>query len=257
MTITVDWLLGSAVVPSAGYAYTINGTGYGIAAGTFYLDDPTNSRSAIYQLEADLVTEGITNASVFLTQAGYVKITGDVNFAIVWTDTAFRDLLGFTGNIGSTQSATASLYSPLFWSPGYQGTPAYSPGGIVGTKINDTAHTVSPSGQTGQATKHTTRIVQRYDWNMVYIDRVWTTDEDGLGGEFRRFYDDVLSAGQRFKLYPAIAEDRTSTSAASLTTPLGPYKIPKNDDQWYRRQIASADLRSSISIECYQTAEAS
>lgn len=255
MTVSVDWLLGSKVLPA--YSYSISGTGYGIAAGTYYLDDATASLSMLAQFETDMDTEGLTNASVHLTEAGYVQITSDTSFTVTWTDTAFRDLLGFTGNIGSTTSATASLYSPLFWSPGYRGTPLDSPGGIVGTKVKDTAHTVSPSGQTGQATTHNTRVVNRWQWQMVPIARVWTTDKDGLGGEFRRFYDDVMCVGARFKLYPAIGEDRTSTSAVSLTTPLGPYKIPGNKDRWYNRQIADADTRSEITIEVYQTAEVS
>jgi len=256
MTFKADWLIGEGVIPTGGYAYKINGSDYGIAAGNYYLYDSTGTRSMLQQLEDDLATEGITNASVFMTEAGFVRITGDVNFAIIWTDSGFRDLLGWQATIASTQAATAPLKSPLFWSPGYPATPANSPGGVIGDKIYDTAITASPDGSTMQATRHHTQNTQQLTWNMVPSARVWTTDENGLGGEFRKFYDDVLSKGYRCKHHVLIDEGTGTTDVtASLASALGPYKIPRTFDGWWNRSIAMSDTRSAITIDLMKTAE--
>jgi len=256
MTFKADWLIGEGVIPTGGYAYKINGTDYGIAAGNYYLYDSTGTRSMLQQLEDDLATEGITNASVFMTEAGFVRITGDVNFAIVWSDSGFRDLLGWQATIASTQAATAPLKSPLFWSASYPANPGNSPGSIVGDKVYDTAITSSPTGSTMQGTRHHTRVTQTLSWNMVPNARVWTTDGDGLGGEFRKFYDDVLSKVYRCKHHVNVNEGTGTTDVtADLANALGPYKIPRTVDKFWNRAVAMSDTRSAISFELVKTDE--
>lgn len=258
MSFKSDWLIGEVLIPTGGYAYTINGTSYGVAAGNYYLYDSTGTLSLLQQLEDDMDTEGITNASVFLTEAGYVRITADDNFAIVWTDSEFRDLLGWQATIASTTAATAPLKSPAFWSPAYPGLPGKSPSGMSGAKVYDTAITFSPDGQTGQSTRHHTSTIQNLSWNMVINSRVWTTDDTGLGGEYRKFYDDVLSKTYRCKHYVNVDEGTGTTDiTGSLPTALGPYKMPVAKDDWWSRSVTMSDTRSAISLDLVKTAEIS
>lgn len=255
MTWPTDVLIGSTLIPTAGYAYSINGTVYGIATGYYYLYDATDADSILAQLEADLLTEGITNALVFLTEAGYVRITGDVNFTIIWTDSEFRDLLGFTATVGPTQAATASLRSPLIWVPSFPGEPGLSPANIHGTPIYDTAITVSPSGQTSQFNSHNTATHQEWRWAMVPQARVWTTSQAGLGGEFRKFYDEVLRKGRQHKHYTGVEEGTGSTAMAFSGSTLGPYKLRRTLDEWWNRQVPSSDRQTSITLDVQKVAE--
>jgi len=255
VSFTSDWLIGS-VRSMPAYAYSVSASVYGIAAGDYYLYDAANSRSMLYQLEEDIEDKHPgQGAAVFLTETGHVRITCGVAFSITWSDVEFRNWLGFNSDIVSQTAVTASNKSPLFWSPSYPGTPKHSPYGIDGTKIYDTAITESPSGQTSQATRHHTKTVQGWSWTMVPIARVWTTDGDGTGGEFRRFYDEVLSKLARFKFYTNITEETTSTTAFTPGVVLGPYKARGPVDDWYSRGIPGADTRSPISIDATKTAE--
>lgn len=245
-SIYTSWLVGAINFGSA-QDYTISGTGYDVAAGDYYLRDATAGRSLLAQIQADMTAEGLANASVFVDQSGYVHLKSDDSFTVTWTDTALRDALGFTSNITSTTNATAQKHSPLWWSPGWPETPA-TPVGVDAYPVPDTQITSSPTGLTTKHTTHHTAYWQEWNWASVPVSRVWTAAENG--GEFRRFWSEVLQPGYRFKLYSDIQENVGSSTAVIWTSAQGPYKTRDIDPTWYNRgAIALSDVISDIEVK--------
>lgn len=248
MSVTAAWLIGS-VEDMPEYDLSITGGGGGatsIATGDYYLYDAVTARSLVDQLEAAMDGESITGASVFITAGGCVRIEASISFTITWTDTALRDLLGFTATVGPTTGATASNKSPLFWSPAWQETPE-APQGVQGVPVRDVQVSSSASGLTMRHRVRTTRTRNRFQWRNVAIDRAWTTAE--AGGEYRRFYDDVVKVGQRFKLYGGVTETTGSSTVFSSSYILGPYKQGKPTPGWWRRVDPSRDQLSNVDLK--------
>jgi hypothetical protein len=254
VSFTTDILIGS-IPDLPAYAYTINGTAYGIATGDYYLYDSTDSRSILAQIVADAATEGITGFAAFLTEAGYVRFTATDSFNFAWTDSDFRDLLGATAGTGASTDWTATNKSPLYWSPAAPGTPTDSPANVQGAPYYDGQFTMSPSGATSMLTRHNTQTRQGWTWRMIPQSRIWTTDITGLGGEFRRFYDVCLSLRYRYKHYTSVSEGTTSTAMSFGGSTLGPYKLRKPIDGWWNRQVSHADTQTSISFDVIKVGE--
>lgn len=252
MSFYTSWLIGATNFGSA-QTFTINGTGYQVDAGDYYLRDATASRSLLDQVEAAMIAEGLANASVFLDQSGYVHLKSDDSFAVVWTGTDLRNALGWTGNIASTTDATAPRHSPLWWSPGWPETPTKTPVGAESYPVPGKSITASPSGRTRKTTIHHTAEWQEWTWKQVPIDRVWVPPYSN--GEFRMFWETVLNPGFRFKLYSGeplsgIQENPGSPVEVVWVTAQGPYKDrdPKSHDWYNRSSFPGVDSITDIEI---------
>ena len=254
MAFDSSWVIGSQEdVPDQ--TITVNATPYVLSGSSWYLHDSNDSLNWMAQLEGILDNE-VANASVRLSENRHVRITADDAFAIIWSDsTETRDAMGFNASVGSTTDIVATNISPLFWSPSWPERPA-TPDDIDGWTVKDTVTTSSPSGQTVRTTQHWESTLQEFDWAQVPIDRIWTVTP-GLGGEYRRFFDDVLEPGVRFKLYSDVLESASSTTDAVLGDALGPYKLRggRRNYAWYNRAIPNADQNTNIKIRCQVTDE--
>lgn len=243
-----SWLIGS--VEGASFSVEINSSTYTFAQGNWYLKDGTASRSIADQLQTHLVTAGATNASVFFTPSGRMRITADVAFSLTWTDTALRDYMGWTANISSSTASTAGGKGQLFWSPGRPETPLSTPAGVASYPDDDTVHTASRTAKTTTATENHVRDLQEYLWKVVPSSRVWTADEDG--GEFKVFREKVLRPRYRFKMYRQIDEDTSDTTTSqAIGTAIGPYKARELKPDWYGRVVPNSDALSDIELKLW------
>ena len=246
------WLIGSEE-DFPDQTITVNGTPYILSGSSLYLQDANNSLSWAKQFQ-DVLENEVANPSVRLTENRKIRVTADDAFAVVWSDAdETRDALGFQASISSTTAVEATNISPLFWSPSWPEAPA-TPDNLDGWDVKDTVVTSSPSGVTQKVTQHWESTVQSFAWTQVPIDRIWTVTP-GLGGEYRRFFDDVLEPGIRFKLFSDVTES-TLTTDAVLGDSLGPYKLrgPRNY-RWYNRAIANTDSNTNISFLCQVVSE--
>ncbi len=250
MAVTSSFVIGS-VEDLPAYAVNIGGATTTVT-GDYYLWDATASRSLCDHFASVMATAGVTNPDVFITESGHVRITADTSFTIIWSDSTLRDIFGFTATTGPTTGATAPNRSPWLWVPGWPETPA-SPVGTSGNKVKDTIVTSSASGLTSKFTTRTTKTRQKFSWRHVAQASVWTTSESG--GEFRKFADDHLDLGYRFKLYSGCTLDSTSNTEFSSTYTLGPYKV-ENPGQWrFQREDPARDAHSPIEIACCLVSE--
>lgn len=255
MTLVSSAVLVGSVESMPARTVTIYGSPVTVAAGDYYLRDATGARSLLTAFTAAMTAAGLASTTAVVRRNGKIRIAASGTFAVVWTDTVLRDLLGFTGNLSLANNYTAPNVSPLLWLPGWPET-SETPIGTAGHKIHDTKIVRSASGKYMSFATHHVRVENRLSWDAVPISRVWTAAE--AGGEFRRFYDDVLVAGQRFKLYSGATQEidlADSSTDMTWTTPLGPYKLAKVDGRWYERGIKNTDLVSPVEFDVGQVEE--
>ncbi len=242
------WFIGS-VPQLASQGFDIDGVGKVISQDDYYLRDFTAALSLIDEFETQGQTT-VASLSVFITKAGFVRMTASGNFTIDWTSAELQRLLGFTqGNLSGDDNYTADSYSPLFWSPGWPETPDDSvPVGDVGSPVSDTVVTMAADGTT-VFTTNVSREHNEMSFASVPKDRTHTSAR--LPGEYIDFWLEVLLKGFQFKVSIQIDEDRTSIAAASFGLGLGPYKLrarSKPIKPGHRRERKDNDNLWSISV---------
>lgn len=204
---------------------TIDGSPETFAAGDYYLRHATGSLSAMATLQALLIAAGVTGATVVLLENLYVRISATPTFAITWTDTELRDMLGFTGNLAGQTSYTAARRSPYLWSAGWPAELA-TPSGVGSYDDEDAVVRPSADGADQELDHFVTHGLQEASYDVVPLSRYMLADlalADGLN--WRTFRRQVLVANARFQLYELITEDMASTDPITWVDALGTYKV--------------------------------
>lgn len=249
MSFQTAWLIGQNN-STASFDVTVNGGPVSVAAGAYYLDDASASRSLV---QAFAAASGLT---VKVLESGKVRISDGAPFTVTWgagTGAVLRGLLGFSADIAAT-SETAPIQSPLLWSPTYK-AQSFTPPGVDAYPVPDTQVVASLTARTVEHVTNFTQERQEFSWDAVPIERVWPLSA-GLGvTAYRYFWSDVLQGGERFKMYE-VTEDPSSTTPATLGTAQGPYKMRNIEPKWYSRQIPNADIVSPINLEAVKVDEA-
>lgn len=255
MSIQAAWLIGSE--KSMSYSVTIAGSAQTIS-GNYYLYNATSSLSLLSAWVTAATAAGLASATAVLTQDRKVKIGNGANFTVTWTNTTFRDLLGFTGNLSGASSYTATNTSKLLWSPAKPLRPELSPWGTTGIERPLIFLSQSPNDGSTFAVVHGSRTDQRWSAEMVDTDRVFTSSE--AGGEWVTFFATCFSLGYNFLVYRDVTEVDGGTTTATLSNPLGPYVIapPSRSAGWdyvRSRGFEWVDKRANISISCRDAPE--
>ena len=249
MSFQTAWLIGQNT-SSAAFDVTVNGGPVSVAAGAYYLEDASASRSLLQTFAA------AAGLAVELLDSGQVRISDGAPFTIVWgagTGETLRNLLGFTADVAAT-SEIGAIQSPLLWSPTYK-AQTYTPPGVDSYPVPDTQVVASLTARTVEHVTNFTQDRQEFNWDAVHIERVWPLAAGQGLTAYRYFWADVLQGGERFKVYE-VTETTGGTSTVALGSPLGPYKLRSIDPKWYTRQIANADIVSPIRFDAVKVDEA-
>lgn len=253
-----DWLIGSYPdFPAQSIAVEDElaaSEAQSVATGDYYLIHPTASLSLADQLKAAVnAHSNISDCDTEIMESGKIRIwrTGASNFAITWTNTTVRDVLGFTGNLTGASSYVASK-SAYWWSANRKASPTMSPLGIAGKIVSD-AVVGSAGDATTRVAENNTYRINNYFWRYVPVARIWTSSE--AGGEWYAFHDAVIRKGRQFYLWPDVDEDSTDdATSVTLANGLGPYKAAKIN--WdYSREIVNVDRLARIDLPVIQVTE--
>lgn len=180
-----------------------------VAAGDYYLYDDGSSFDLLAAIATAINAHSIvTGATVEILDNLLVRIASATSFALTWpTDGVLRDLLGFTGNLTTATSHTATNISPLLWSPGKRASTA-ARFGADGTPVVDAAWAQAGPGRV-YATSHNEYRKQTLSWRYLLNARVWTTSEEN--GEFIAFWRNVLIKARPFKVWRNLTEGSGSS----------------------------------------------
>ena len=257
MAIETSWLIGSAYLPTQNL--TIDGNPYTIPAGNYYLYHPTGAISLITTLDNILEDAGVQGHNVVIQKNRHVAVLYDEGweFLMSWpANNILRDLLGFADDIGqSPPSDVAATISPLLWSPGKTESPQESPFLCLGRTVYDTRFGTAPDG-TQVADSHHSQVVNTYTWSHVAAGR-FQTPNLGFGGQYVRFFDQVLRRAGKFHLWHRVDEDTNSSDAVDfdLYDSLGPYgyRPTRGGVTWDFQRSAgftTVNRYNNVSLDC-------
>lgn len=85
---------------------SVSGTPYTLAHGTY-----PNIAAVCKEINTK------TSLTVTFSSSFHVVLTSGTTFSVTWTDTALRDLLGFTGSLSSASTYTATYTPEMCWCP--------------------------------------------------------------------------------------------------------------------------------------------
>lgn len=253
--VTSSWLVGSMQVAATSFSVGLDVCTP--TAGEYYLRHATAAISLIDHLATVIAAATGASCTITITRARHVRIALGAAATITWgSATALRDLLGFSGDQGSSSTHTATLISPLLWSPGYPGT-AKTIVGVTGYTQQHTLRYKSDDGTRTYTHRYSTETWQDLAWTHVLVSRMRHASIGG--GTFHEFFEQSLALGYRCTHYEAITEDSSDDSTdVTWTTGRGPYVLRDGfDADWYRRVIPSADVACSLTLPLHSPAELS
>lgn len=238
-------LIGSAYLPAQTMIF--GGVGVEVPAGTWY----PSSDSVLGALQSALATAGLSGASVRLCNDGLIRISGTgLAFSLNWTSaTELRDMLGFTSNLSGSASYVATYPSPQIFIPGYPATRSVSEG-LPGYDVDDARTEIDRSGTIVQTTYYHTQVWDELSWSPLPLSKITTEDvsQPASNGTWRRFRRVVLLRNHPFRFYE-IAEVDGTTSAITLPTRIGTYKVRSVPKDVLDRRIANSNNLWGISID--------
>lgn len=233
---TTDFFVSSR--PWTTQSPVINGGAEDVTAALngLYLEHPTASLSMLARTVVAMTAGSIASAAAFITEAGYVRLTGGANFTIDWTGaTVLRDLLGFTANLSGAAAYTAPNRSPLLWIPGKIVTFERSPRGTRGEPKLDISATIGTGGNMTTRQEGSATQTQRFSVRHIPKAKFWAS-QTAVAGEYRHFWESELTPLRRFILLMNVTVGTSTTASAgySLSTHVGPYYYDLSDQSTHR-----------------------
>lgn len=200
MTVTtIDGYVSAAITVPSGVTLSATTNAGGptsvtITAGTYTSISVFRSQVAT-DLEAQRTITGGSWQAAFESAADNGLVTLQTSnasaFSITWTSTDLRDILGFTANITSQTSVTATNQAKGFWRPD---CPIYVESGRYKSsapRVTDAHQTESPNGL---AITHVGNVKYRYRgirWSHVPMHKVWVIDEGTANESLEQFMIDT------------------------------------------------------------------
>lgn len=240
------WFIGSITV--TGQDFTVDASGVGVPDGPYYLLRSPTTYSLLDVMAARVVAIVGGTCVITLRRNRCVRIVFNTARTVTWgAATQLRDLLGFTGDLGSATTHDAPGVSPLLWSPGYLATPKTIEG-VAGYTVPHQAITKSADGSQVYCTHYGQETWQDLGWSHIMPDRMRVATGTG-GGTFHEFYEQCAMLRERFVYHQGIDELDGDTTAATMDTALGPYVLrPEFSSDWYRRNVPNAEVSSPLDL---------
>lgn len=189
-------------IPTGDYEFSLtdnSGGPYTItlaAAETYYhssLGNQANDLAAELKTLMDAASGRTYTVTVDATVGGTGKYTISVdtgNYSITWTDTALRNLLGFTSDVSSQSTATGANQAKGLWLPA---APIWKEYGIESEgKPRSSANIQVGSDGTYYAFHGARTTRDRLRWPVVQVPRVIAAEEDTVNESWEQFFLDCI-----------------------------------------------------------------
>lgn len=216
-------------VPTGGSAISVTNSGGGptvvtVPAASYYLTAAGTFAGLLATLQAQLIASRPPAAgtwtvtmSVGPNGTGQVTIacTDGVNFAITWTDTNLRDILGFSVNLAGAASYVSPKQALGLWIPD---CPLRMDGDIPrALKTTDTRTTTSPTGKLFAIKGNRMYRAKNLRWTKVPRSRTFEGSAVLANASCERFYDDVILSEGHSWFVPASPLQIYAVDSGALT----------------------------------------
>lgn len=209
-------LEGEIIISTATVVGTFAGAAITMPVGRYFLNSIGSggaTASFCNELDAQLTSTAtgvwtVTVDDTADTALGKVTITRDSAFTVTWTSTDIRDLLGFTGNLGSATTHTGTQHAKYLWLPNCGRSGIMAPEASTGAIETDGTFAMSTDGS-AFIFAGSVRYKDSMEFRTVLGSKTWVSKEVTVNESFERFYLDVISQGLRVRFHAARETDAT------------------------------------------------
>lgn len=250
MSATFGKLEGEITVPS-GWTVTFDEGGGGVVItmppGTYYHSTAGSTASDFAaEFQGQLNASALQSAYTVTVAAGEngtgkYTITSDgdngvTTVAITWTQTDFRDVIGFTGDKSGLLTYTGTNQARSLWLPDYIYQDLNGGGAWKGWHQASFAASASPSGHV-RMFMGPRRREMALSWPTTARAKTWIVNESTVNESFEKFLLDALygeatwaAPAGPIRFYPDA--DTDGTSGVYKVIPPNPWKPAQRADGW-------------------------
>lgn len=223
-----------------------------------YMLSTGNGDSALLTEIGDALTANASLAATYvltLSTTGKVTISasggGVTSFAITWTNTTLRDVLGFTSGdtVSGALTYTGSEQAEYLWFPGVGKTNPMTPEGSAGKPVSDLTITVASSGAHKALSGGTAlmRYVDNLEFQFVLGNKIWTSLESVTNESFQKLWDKAVSTGRQLRYYPDATSTSNTVDYIAVPQDQGRFEFPchPHNENW---QGATAHYRVQLNV---------
>lgn len=190
-----------------------------ITAGKYYLStvgDQALSLMAEMAAQLNLASASSDYTVTLSSSTGLITIAkGSGTFSLTWgAATGLRGALGWTGNISTGTSATATTQSPALWIPRGPWASDFDEQSS-GYIVSDDSTVVAPSGQVATL-GYNTRVQRQIRYLMLFARYILTGNESTTNESLETFWRGAIYAeqvwaerGSPLRWYPSYSDDAT------------------------------------------------
>lgn len=142
------------------------------------------------------------------TSLGKVTISRSSAFSITWNSTTLRDLLGFTGNLGSASSHLSTNHAKYLFLPNCGRSGVLSPQASDGAIEADYTLSMGTDG-TPYALSYSKRYRDTLEFRTLKGSKTWISLDVTTNEALEQFYSDVISNALRLRFHKDRSDDAT------------------------------------------------
>lgn len=229
-------LEGEIILTSATLVGTFGAFAITMPAGRYFLNTAgTGARGFLAELANQMeVTMGAGASSVTVddnsdASFGVVTIARSGAFAITWSSTAIRDLLGFLGNRAAALSHVSNVHAKYLWLPSCGRSGLMAPSTSNGALEADYSISLGTDG-TPYVISYSVRELDSMEFRHVRGSKAWISQEALINESFERFYRDVVAFGLRLHFHKDRSDD--ATFRTWVVENGGSYQPRAFDERW-------------------------
>lgn len=224
-----------------------------------YMWSTNNGDSALLTEIGDALTANGSLAGTYALSlsatTGKVTISvsggGVTSFAITWTNTTLRDVLGFASGdtVSGATTYTGSEHAEYLWLPGVGKTNAMMPDGSTGKPISDLTVAVAASGAHKALSGGSSliRYVDNLEFQFVLGSKAITALESTANESYQTFWTKAVASGRQLRYYPDATSTSNTVDYVAVPQDQGRFEMPcsPHNENW---QGATAHYRVQMNV---------
>ena len=234
------------------------------ATDEYFIRAHTGEAIATGRLGAQLVEEiqarvrlfaGFSAFNCTVSDAGIVNMNRGSTFTVTWTDTALRDILGFTGNLSGASTYTAPNQHRYGWYPDSPISERDGDERQAGVRTSDTQVMRAPGGQVNTIT-FAEFVDRTFSLGWIAKERAMAVPTDTQttaarvkNRSYEEFWQQVGKPGRRFRWYP----DATLQVGDVVDNAGAPFEYKFNEEA-AKTGTSALDRSSPLMSEWYRVA---
>jgi hypothetical protein len=221
-----------------------------------FIDPPRKGAQLVEEIQARVrLFSGFSAFNCTVSDAGIVNMNRGSNFTVTWTDTALRNILGFTADLSGASTYTAPNQHMYGWYPDSPISERDGDERQAGVRTSDTQVMRAPGGQVNTIT-FAEFVDRTFSLGWIAKERAMAVPTDTQttaarvkNRSYEEFWQQVGKPGRRFRWYP----DATLQVGDVFDAVGAPFEYKFNEEA-AKTGTSALDRSSPLMTEWYRVA---